>query len=50
MRVKNICPAGMAAAISSGEFFARKMRLTTIMIVLLALRMISGHASRQIST
>ena len=49
MSVKNIWPAGMEAAISSGEFFARKMRFTTIITVLLALRMISGQASRQIS-
>ena len=39
----------MAAAISSGESLAMKIRLVSIMMVLLALRMISGQAIRQIS-
>ena len=49
IKVKNICPAGMAAAISSGESCARKIRLVSIMTVLLALRIISGQAILQIS-
>ena len=40
---------GIAAAISSGEFRARKIRFVIIMIVLLALSRISGQPIRQIS-
>ena len=49
IRVKNIWEAGIDAATSSLESHARKTRLVIIMIVLLALRMMSGHAMRQIS-
>ena len=47
--VKNIWPAGMAAAISSGELLAMKTRFVIIMTVLLAFNTTSGHAIRQIS-
>ena len=50
INVKNICDAGMDAATSSLESHARKTRLVIIIMVLLALRIISGHAMRQIST